>query len=292
MLHSKKGQGVKLSLDALTQLAVALIAVIALGTAFWASTRGNSFEKGILATDQALIIDTLYSGQGNTFFAYPSIPFTSLFDFFEDSINVYEKGDMIKLSHNYLPDASILSKQTVELEINNTEQLQFLKSDSEIAIGKDLVYNPFMEECPETKQLVRKITIRPKIIDGEANQLAENLREILKNIGNIEEIRIDDAITKDFDILIEITKNPKEDSMEINIPFNSPRSKRLSCLIANNLMQRMQLNIPIIPSDKQLFQELDELVPYRAMISISVGENFSSITNLFIMKSAFEEYMK
>jgi len=290
MFSSKKGQ-IELVGDVIVQLLIAAGVILAFYIFLWASLRGTDLQKRMLSIDQALITNTLFASSGNTLFIYPKIPLNLFYDFAENAVNIYEKGDIIKLQYEYITSPKIKSKQIFNLSVNKTKQLQFLKLANQIKLGVDMEYNEFLEECPiGEKQIIRKIIVMPKKIKEEENPLTTYLFNFRPQITPTDTLSTSEV----FDILVEISKNPDPNAISIYIPFNSPLSRRLACLVANQLMQEEEFpNVPIIPSNTELFKNLAQRAPFSAILSLSIGEEYIDSSKPYLpMNLAFQEYSK
>lgn len=292
LFRSKKSQEEMVG-DTVIQLIISLVTVVGLVVAIFISFFGNDFEKSMINIDLALTTNTLYAGSGNTFFSYPPIPLSFNYNFNTDhSINVYEQGDFPLKSYLFIASDSIKIKEAANISIDKGQQLKFLKSGNQITMASEINYNIYQEECPElkAKPIIGSIFAMPETIDGRENKPAKKLESVLSNV------KLTNSIPPDFDVIIEIKEHEKKDHMEIYIPFNSLLSKRLACMIANNLMEKEELskiNIPVIPSNKVFDEGIAKLAPYKTILSIRIGEDLSNkTTNFFLIKNAVDDYVQ
>jgi hypothetical protein len=289
LLRSKKSQEDILG-DIGTQLIMAFIAIVALSVVVFKPFFYNDFEKKMINIDLALTTNTLYAGTGNTFFSYPNIPLNLYYNFNTDnSINVYEQGDFPLQSYLFITSDNIEIKQAANLSINESNKVKLIKSGNQITMASEINYNIYQEECPKliAKPIIGSIFVMPETIEEQENRLAKKLESVLS-------VKLTNSIPPDFDILIELKEHEKKNQMEIYIPFNSLLSKRLACMIANNLMGKEELskiNIPIIPSNKAFSEGISNLAPYKTILSMKMGEDFANkTTNFFLIKNAVEDY--
>jgi len=296
MFKSKRGLGIALIGDTIKQLLIAAVLVVVCYISMWGILRGAYFQKTVIAIDQSLVMNTLHAATGNVLLTYPQIPINLYYDLDEDQIVVYQKGDLLKLSSGFIASYVPRPKIVLNLSINQTKQLRFLKLGDYITLRENDSFNPNTEECPAItpKPELRHVVFMPKEITNTI---------IMKIIDNslkeeFQKFELVNKIEKDilYDVLINISvykDNP--DSIKILIPFNSKQSRRLACLIANNLQEDFaeklpKLNIPIIPSKEKFFEDK---LKAKATLVIAIGENLINTLSIAPdIKSALDKYLQ
>jgi len=230
----------------------------------------TTFEKNFLARDTALLVETLYAAPGTVELDYTQDSLWFTFNFQENIVQVYDATlndnppAIEKSIFPYTGDNNIAFKNRIitplkkierkesifptrwlttnrpEQEKETTVTLNFKKTNQELVINSEVNFNKL--SCPIIESsMPSKITIVPKTILGQTSTFTDSLRLRLNaDLKDFLELKDEFAI-------IEIREgNPKA-----LVSQGSQRSRKLACLIINELSDTYQINPEITISDDQ-----------------------------------------
>ncbi|MBW2977600.1 hypothetical protein KY331_02025 [Candidatus Woesearchaeota archaeon] len=270
----------------------------------------TTFEKNFLARDVSLLLDSLYTAPSNVEINYPQDTFWFDFRFEENTVQVFDatqNPDPPLTQRAFFPfmeDRNLLLEyQTVSpeekaewkktflqkvfptLTRSKPEQtpgtevkLQFVKTTDGIAINKKLNTNKLT--CPIAE--VAKPT--KVILMPQTGDLAQITQALSTNIENSE--KADYVPTEMPDMIIKI--NQKDQSLQAKIKPNSQQSRKLACLILNNLLDlNPELKPTIVPSEEPPLTS--------AIVAVSLYLDKTLIEDqktIIAISKAFQQYLK
>jgi len=270
----------------------------------------TTFEKNFLARDVSLLLDSLYTAPSNVKIDYPQDTFWFDFKFEENQVQVYdatqiqdppliqrvffpfmEDRNLILEYKTVLPEKKAEWKKTILQRIfptltrskpeqtpETSAKLQFMKTTDEISINKKLNINKLT--CP-TVAVAKptKVILMPET--GELSQITAALSPHIENSEKADYVPIEMP-----DMLIKI--NLKDKSLQAKIKPNSEPSRKLACLILNNLLDlNPDLKPTIIPSDEALLTS--------AITAVSLYLDKTIIEDpktIIAISKAFQQYQK
>ncbi len=241
--------------------------------------KNTNFERAFLERDIANIIDSLYASPGNIMVDYDKYTAWFSFKFDEDSVNAYEKQDILNLdniAYYFTPDKTIgystmdikpifRGDDVTEDNLIKDINLRFAKTDKRLRINKieSLIPNLNELECPEIENAQRFSKSAFKDFDdiSEINDL-EGRNNAIRN-GNDVFVwyypgSYGDTTTNTIKAFI---------SSDVNLKEN----RRLACLIINPLLDKLEriadennlrhiTGVSIIPTDSwQMLNQNDYL---------------------------------
>ncbi len=250
--------------------------------------KGEAVKQAFLTKDSALMMDALHAVSGNVVFNYETFNFT-------EDLKMAMSRDSLQLVPNYGPSYSFPFRSG-KLQINFPKEIffekqkiskfQFIKSGSKIYLGQDIKYTEEMS-CPDVETKDDKWRQNKIIIDyiysenqdeTTINRLtALSLFNLLSSdnantepmcsLEANELIDIEDKIKKSSDSKLIISLSlAKTNQLNIYIS-GTPESRKLACLIHNNMAKFDFESISILPSDypllKNKFAVLLELGNYN-----------------------------
>lgn len=270
MFVKKRGFGKKAILgNVLFFLIDLIILVIVFFLMLWyvdQVVESTTFEKNFLARDSALLIDALYASPGNIAIDYPQNTFWFSFNFDKNKVEVYEAGSSsirkpdsyfiedknIKFEHKEIkPEREVENKESIiekyftplsyfytsgpDLEEGTFVRLIFGKIGKEIIVDEQgkIELEDKLLECPDVKE------------DGTpAGAQPVYIRPII-NPGTLTQDEINSVRGASVSILTFLGDYPDENINDIRAYISSSegkeKSKRLACLILNNIIKNDEL---------------------------------------------------
>jgi len=238
---------------------------------------GEIFEKITISEDTALSTNLLSSFPDDAFLVSTSdtskfliniqdakITTTSIKEDPTQAIRYFIKGKTTTLDSSLeKPSTLITSRSGSTILISNTETI------SE------------KQRCPSIETIKHaKIIITPKTKEEIIYDFTNSLSAFIQN----SEVKDPLEIQEKAELIIEITETQEKNKATIYIAQNL-ESKRLACLIINNLIElNPELTTLIIPSDNPLFQNSE------IAISLEISKELETQSTLTAIKKAFEDY--
>lgn len=275
-LKSKKGIANEKILASIQDIGLAAFAIILLFNVVQGASTGEFIEEKKVVISTGLLIDTLTSTNGNTFI-YADIS--------NNTISITDK--LIKVGDRWTQRFHLLKDKNTkifsDLSFENTSTITLLKAGSNLYIGKELIPINY-HSCPFV--FFKKPT-NVAILPSTEFRLETALKQALNS-----EITLTMADTATAKLignpeLIIMLNSKQEDFFKIEIPVNSPKSRRLACIITNELQREnsgLKTEIQVI--EHPLFQQSDSAVIITLTTDLNNDINtFKSLSNAF--KSTF-----
>jgi len=274
LLRSKKGTVLEIIMTPTFTTAVVLgIVLIGMLTRINAFGETKTFEKKFIATDLALVIDTLQASRGNAFVIFMQ-EFNFSIDISKNTVLVFEGAkdkDKTGGIYYFVEEANLSTNyKTFEPKDRAITSIILSKQGNEIAIGSRQTnpdFTPNLEaiSCQKPQNLAMLNTIA---IDYEHNQEADSAKEIAADIKGGLSSQIATLVeaqtvaerekqAKDKEGIVSITlnrnANAQLETIKAYINENSQKKQEsifLACKILNSLSTKFRLaGASIVPVD-------------------------------------------
>lgn len=271
-MRSKKAQeSLELNLRHAYHLILAFVSIVLIMAVYFNSYSEEFVEKRTLATNTALLLDTMAVANGDVYITQD----------YKDNTILIQQNEVV------ITETVPIKKDFIEspnLEISQgsfSGSTDYLKTGSRIAIGQDL--EQIQLACPYvTVETPADLLIMPQTENGEEFFFTAS---IVNSIDTIPTTAADTITKKPNAILtIDFTEDP---ILRAEIPQDSPKSRRLACEILNTLQkENPDLQSQILISDDTLFNQANKVVSltlnnnlkenkYANLISESVKQTVS-----------------
>lgn len=318
MFKQKRGQITTMVLWFMIDLVLAIVIFFILSSYVDRAAEYTTFEKNFLARDIALLIDTLYAAPGNVITNYSQDTLWFTFKFDKNQVQIYDitenpnppmsdralypfiedrnlkfeykiitpgvKAQKSKSILKKTPPFSWLTTNKPIIEPGTSASLQFIKTSQELGVNELININKL--QCPviETEK-PESITLVPRTINGTLYTFTDSLKEKIKTF-------IEDTQTKDqieiekTAIILQITTG-KKDAIKAYILPDSPKSRKLACLILNNILDKN----PTLKAD--IFLSTNSILKKAPVaLTLELGKNLQTPQTISAISDAFEEYYK
>jgi len=268
----KRGQIVlKPAIEIIVAITIFLI-FIAVGKEYGT---GEIFQKIRASNDNALSADALYAFPGNAYLPFLGSSSKFLINFERSSVKIaaYE-NDPLQATHFFVKGAG----PDIRFYFENPQNFFLAKSGDKLS-GSEILPSPDKQRCPFLKtEKPNKIMLIPEAVNGENYQFTEALAEYLGNADRA------NKIADKTNFAIEIIPSDKAGTIKIYTKSNL-ESRRIACLIANNIADRNPgLKPVIIPSERPSLKSAE------IWISLEIGKSLENTGTISAISDALSEY--
>jgi hypothetical protein len=240
-LKSKKGDSTEMSLAHILDIGLVALAILLLTSFVYKASSGEFIEEKKIALNTGILIDTMFSANGNTFISV---------DIANNTIKITERG--VETGNEWMQFFHILEKKDTkiisdDISFKDIENIKILKTGNKMYIGENITKKSSLS-CPfvfiETPN-------NAAILPENEFRLERSLNNAL---GSQITIIRTNSLNENTELAIMLNSSSGT-SFKVEIPPNSIESRRLACAMTNELqIDNPELKTEIVVVENELFQ--------------------------------------